>query len=200
MSCTLLDLASARVMPWKNGGGETLELAIAPAGAGLEHFQWRISSARVGAAAPFSTFAGVDRSLALLSGAGLRLQRGDGRAEVLYAGGAVVHFAGEEAITAALVDGPVSDLNLMTRRGAWCHRVAPLPLHGRQDVENDAELMLVWCQTGAGIECQLADGEEHSLAGGQGLLLESRPGSIALHAQQPALLYLARMQRETGGS
>ncbi|SFQ22142.1 HutD protein [Ectopseudomonas toyotomiensis] len=46
MPCTLLDLATARVMPWKNGGGETLELAIAPAGAGLEDFAWRISSAR----------------------------------------------------------------------------------------------------------------------------------------------------------
>ena len=54
-------------MPWKNGGGETLELAIAPAGAGLEDFAWRISSARVGAAGPFSACAGVDRSLALLS-------------------------------------------------------------------------------------------------------------------------------------
>jgi len=54
MPCTLLDLASARAMPWKNGGGETLELAIAPAGAGLEDFAWRISSARVGAAGPFS--------------------------------------------------------------------------------------------------------------------------------------------------
>lgn len=34
----LLDLATARAMPWKNGGGATLELAIAPAGAGLDDF------------------------------------------------------------------------------------------------------------------------------------------------------------------
>ena len=134
MPCTLLDLPSARAMPWKNGGGETLELAIAPAGAGLEDFAWRISSARVGAAGPFSAFAGVDRSLALLSGAGLRLQRGNGRIEELHAGGAVATFAGEEAITAVLLDGAVGDLNLMTRRGAWRHRLVPLPLHGQQEV------------------------------------------------------------------
>lgn len=200
MPCTLLDLATARVMPWKNGGGETLELAIAPTGAGLEDFAWRISSARVGAAGPFSTFAGVDRSLALLSGAGLRLQRGDGWIEELHAGGAVAAFAGEEAITAELVDGAVGDLNLMTRRGAWRHRLVPLPLHGQQEVENDAEVMLLWCQAGAAVECRLADGEMRSLEIGQGLLLESLPSPLVLHAQQPALLYLAWLWRETNGS
>lgn len=200
MTCTLLDLATARVMPWKNGGGETLELAIAPAGAGLEDFQWRISSARVAMAGPFSAFAGVDRSLALLGGAGLRLQRGDGRIEALQAGAAVASFAGEETINATLTDGPVTDLNLMTRRGVWRHRLAPLSLHGRQEMENDAELMLIWCQDGAGIDCQLPDGERYALKGGQGLLLERMPGALALQAAQPALLYLGWLQREIGGS
>ena len=197
MPCTLLDLPSARAMPWKNGGGETLELAIAPAGSGLDDFDWRISSARVGAAGPFSAFAGVDRSLALLSGAGLRLRRGDGRVEELHAGGAVAAFPGEEAISAQLVDGPVGDLNLMTRRGAWRHRLAPLRLHGRQELENDAEAMLLWCQDGAGIECRLPDGEMQRLESGQGLLLEDQPGPLELQAPQPALLYLGWLYRQS---
>lgn len=200
MPCSLLDLATARVMPWKNGSGETLELAIAPPGAGLEDFQWRLSSARVGAAEPFSSFADVDRSLALLTGAGLRLRRGDGRLEELHAGGAVAAFPGEEAITAELVDGPVGDLNLMTRRGAWRHRISPLRLHGQQEVKNDTELMLLWCQAGTGIECRLPGGEKRLLESGQGLLLDNLPGLLELHAQQPALLYLASLQRETSGS
>ena len=200
MPCVRLDLATARAMPWKNGGGETLELAIAPPGAGLEDFQWRISSARVAMAGPFSAFVGIDRSLALLSGAGLRLQGGDGRIENLHAGAAVASFAGEEAISATLSDGPVTDLNLMTRRGAWRQRLAPLSLHGRQEVENDAELMLLWCQNSAGIDCQLPDGERHVLKGGQGLLLERMPGALVLQAAQPALLYLGWLQHETGGS
>lgn len=197
MPCTLLDLAAARAMPWKNGGGETRELAIAPAGSGLDDFDWRISSARVGAAGPFSAFAGVDRSLALLSGAGLRLRRGDGRVEELHAGGAVAGFPGEEAISAQLLDGPVGDLNLMTRRGAWRHRLAPLRLHGRQELENDAEAMLLWCQDGAAVECRLPDGEKRLLESGQGLLLESLPGPLVLHAQQSALLYLAWLYRQS---
>lgn len=196
MPHSLLDLATARAMPWKNGGGETLELAIAPAGAGLDDFAWRISSARVAADGAFSRFAGVDRSLALLSGAGLRLQRGDGRVEELFSGGAVAQFPGEEAIAATLVDGPVGDLNLMTRRGVWRHRLAPLRLHGRQELHNDAAVMLLWCQAGAGIECRLPDGEMQRLESGQGLLLEDQPGPLALQAPQPALLYLAWLYRQ----
>jgi len=196
MPHTLLDLATARPMPWKNGGGETLELAIAPVGAGLDDFAWRISSARVAADGAFSRFVGIDRSLALLGGGGLRLQRGDGRVEELFSGGAVAEFPGEEAITATLADGPVGDLNLMTRRGVWRHRLAPLRLHGRQELENDAAAMLLWCQTGVAVECRLPGGEMRRLESGQGLLLEDQPGPLALQAPQPALLYLAWLYRQ----
>ena len=63
-------------------------------------------------------------------------------------------------------------------------------------MENDAEAMLLWCQDGAGIECRLAEGEKRLLASGQGLLLEGQRGSLALHAPQPALLYLGWLYRE----
>lgn len=196
MPCILLDLTTACVMPWKNGGGTTQELAIAPAGAGLDDFAWRISSAQVHSAGAFSTFVGIDRSLALLSGAGLRLQRSDGGVEELHSGGAVAQFAGEQAISATLLDGPVSDLNVMTRRGAWRHQLTPRRLLGREVLANDAELMLLWCQAGADIECRLPDGEQRFLQRGQGLLLQEQPGALTLHAQQPALLYLAWLYRQ----
>ncbi len=50
-----------RRMPWKNGSGETAEIAIWPDGVALDAFDWRISMARVAADGPFSAFAGVDR-------------------------------------------------------------------------------------------------------------------------------------------
>ena len=34
-----------RIMPWKNGGGTTTEIAVFPAGASLETFEWRFSPA-----------------------------------------------------------------------------------------------------------------------------------------------------------
>ncbi len=57
-----------RRMPWKNGGGETVEIAIAPAGASLDAFDWRISMACVASSGPFSRLPGIDRTLAVLAG------------------------------------------------------------------------------------------------------------------------------------
>src|SRR3546814_10305481 len=67
----VLRAAAHRVMPWKNGGGSTTEVAVAPDGAGLDEFDWRISMAVVGADGPFSGFPGVDRTLAVPARAGL---------------------------------------------------------------------------------------------------------------------------------
>jgi environmental stress-induced protein Ves len=60
-------------MPWKNGGDETTEVAAGPPGASLETFDWRISMAHIAQSGPFSLFPGVDRTLAVLSGVGIRL-------------------------------------------------------------------------------------------------------------------------------
>ena len=62
-----------RRMPWKNGGGETVEIAVSPEGAGLGDFDWRVSMARVEADGLFSVFPGVDRTLSILEGEGMVL-------------------------------------------------------------------------------------------------------------------------------
>ena len=66
----ILRAESYRRMPWKNGGGETTEIAVSPEGAGLDDFDWRVSMARVESSGPFSLFAGIDRTLAILEGEG----------------------------------------------------------------------------------------------------------------------------------
>lgn len=192
MPCTLLDPATVIAMPWKNGGGTTLQLAISPKGAGLEDFAWRISSAQVAVDGAFSSFPGVDRSLAVLAGNGLRLQREDGRIETLHSGGAVAVFAGEEAIDAQLLDSPITDLNLMTRRGVWRHELQPMKLLGKQMLENDAEVLLLWNAAQSAVEVW-AGGVMHSLAAGNGLLIENEPGQLHLQAQRPVQLYMARL-------
>ena len=52
----LLSAARRAAVPWKNGGGVTREVAAHPAGASLEDFDWRVSTAEVRAAGPFSGF------------------------------------------------------------------------------------------------------------------------------------------------
>ncbi|RUU10282.1 HutD family protein, partial [Mesorhizobium sp. M7A.T.Ca.TU.009.01.3.2] len=70
----ILRAAEYRSMPWKNGGGVTTEIAVSPSGAGLDDFDWRVSMARVELSGPFSQFAGIDRTLAVLEGEGIVLE------------------------------------------------------------------------------------------------------------------------------
>ena len=192
MPFTLLDPATVLAMPWKNGGGMTLQLAISPADAGLGDFAWRISSAQVAVGGAFSNFPGIDRSLAVLAGNGLHLQREDGQVETLDSAGAIAVFAGEEAIDAQLLDGPITDLNLMTRRSAWAHQVQLLKWQGAQWLENDAAVLLLWNAAQSAVDVN-AGGAMHHLAAGNGLLIENERGQLYLQAQRPALLYLARL-------
>ncbi|MDH1561726.1 HutD/Ves family protein [Ectopseudomonas chengduensis] len=192
MPCILLDPTTARAMPWKNGGGSTVELAISPADAGLEDFAWRISTAQVAVDGAFSSFPGIDRSLAVLAGNGVCLQRADGQREMLLSGGTIAVFGGEEAISAHLLDGPITDLNLMTRRGVWKHELQVMKWQGTQGLENDAAVLLLWNAAQSAVEVN-AGGAMHHLAAGNGLLIENEPGQLHLHAQRPALLYVTRL-------
>ncbi|MCC4116901.1 HutD family protein [Aromatoleum toluclasticum] len=136
-----------RRMPWKNGGGVTLEIAVAPAGAGLYDFEWRISSAHVEVAGPFSTFPGIDRSLALLGGAGMDLVV-DGRRAALAQDGPVCAFDGGAAARAELPVGPVTDFNVMSRRGRWTHRLTRMRLDTARELQTDADVALLYCASG----------------------------------------------------
>ena len=115
---TLLSLSphEYRRTRWKNGGGETSEIAVFPAAAGLDEFAWRVSIADVERDGPFSAFTGVDRSIVLLAGNGLRLT-GNGRSLDVCVPFEPVDFAGDVAMHGALLGGPSRDFNLMVRRG-----------------------------------------------------------------------------------
>ena len=109
-----------RVMPWKNGGGVTREILVEPDPADPSQFLWRISIATVAQAGPFSRFAGIDRSIAVLDGAGMRLDV-DGRPAAVLRGGAPFRFSGDADVFSELIDGETIDLNVMTRRGRFDH-------------------------------------------------------------------------------
>ena len=116
MSATRFALADIVPTPWKNGGGATREIACWPAGTGLDSFDWRISVATIAADGAFSVFAGIDRSITLLSGDGVLLhgEHGTHRIDQKLVPFA---FAGETPIRATLLGGASDDFNVMTRRG-----------------------------------------------------------------------------------
>ena len=120
--------ASQRVVPWRNGGGTTREIAIDPPDADVGGaFRWRVSRAHVAADGPFSRFPGIDRSLWLVAGDGIELDV-DGVRTRLDAPGARCDFAGECAVHGRLLGGAIDDLNVMVDRARghgqstwqWC--------------------------------------------------------------------------------
>ncbi|MBB3978119.1 hypothetical protein GGQ64_003333 [Rhizobium azooxidifex] len=116
-------LASARHrrMPWKNGGGETVEVAVFPEDSDLAGFGWRVSMATVASDGPFSLFPGIDRTLALLSGQGMELEiEGMGR-HLLVPESTPLPFPADAQTSARLTGGAITDLNVMTRRGLFRH-------------------------------------------------------------------------------
>lgn len=105
--------ADRRFRPWKNGGGETAEIVVSPAGAGIDDFDWRISTAVVAADGPFSVFPGVDRVLAVIEGAMVLTM--DGVPHRLSADSAPLAFPGDLPCEAR-VESAVLDFNVMVRR------------------------------------------------------------------------------------
>jgi uncharacterized protein len=101
-----------RMMPWKNGGGETTEIFVSPV---TGNFDWRVSIAKVNSDGPFSTFSGYERHIMTLSGQGMTLDiegRGVSELEPLKP----FSFSGDLRVNGSLVDGPVLDFNLIVRR------------------------------------------------------------------------------------
>jgi uncharacterized protein len=113
--------------PWKNGGGITHEaIRVPPTG---ESFRWRLSVAEIEASGPFSDFAGYDRKMALLRGAGVSLTFENGQITYLRAAGDLVEFDGALRTECELLDGPCVDLNLMVSQAlegvkTWVHSLA----------------------------------------------------------------------------
>ena len=144
----ILRAADGRRTPWKNGGGETVEIAVHPPGAALDGFDWRISTALVATDGPFSAFSGIDRTLVVLTGAGLELAIGAAAPVRLTADSAPFAFPADAPCTGRLLGGPVTDLNVMTRRGIFVHAVRRLALGGPATLDAKGGTVLVVCRTG----------------------------------------------------
>ena len=153
----VLRAAGHRRMPWRNGGGVTTEIAVFPEAAGLDDFEWRLSMASVASDGPFSSFGGVDRTLAVLEGEGIVLSV-EGQAEArMTPASPPVAFAADQPASARLIAGPITDLNAMTRRGLWTHRMERLVVRGSSTIAESGRLTIVFCASGSPT---ISDGKE----------------------------------------
>ncbi len=99
-------------MPWANGRGTSYEIASDRSEAG--EWTWRLAMAPVNEDGPFSRIECVNRSLAVVEGAGMFLSVDRKKLQCLPM--QVVRFRGDAVTEAALTDGPIMDINLMVRR------------------------------------------------------------------------------------
>ncbi|RDW13100.1 HutD/Ves family protein [Paracoccus thiocyanatus] len=126
MAHRILKAADHRRMPWKNGRGQTVQVAIHPPPAGLADFGWRVSMADVAEDGGFSIFPQIDRSLAVLTGKGIELQVQGRDPQALTPDGPPLSFPADQPCSARLLAGPITDLNVMTRCGGFTHRLSRL--------------------------------------------------------------------------
>lgn len=132
-----------RRMPWKNGRGETVEIAVFPKDASMETFGWRVSMASVATDGPFSVFPGVDRTLSILDGSGMVLEIAEREPVTLTALDAPHAFPADAATNATLVDGAITDLNVMTRRGTFVHAVERRVIDGITEMTHDGGMLML---------------------------------------------------------
>jgi environmental stress-induced protein Ves len=159
----LLRFRDNRRMPWKNGGGETIEIATTPDGATFETFNWRVSMARVEQSGPFSQFPGIDRSLSIIAGAGITLDLPETGAVMLDRSAPPFFFPGDDGASCTLLDGPIDDLNVMTRRGRCRQRVTRYRLAAPANFSWQGDVALV-----------IAVGKVDIAAGGTAVSLDAK--------------------------
>jgi environmental stress-induced protein Ves len=103
-------------MPWRNGGGVTLEIAREPARG--EEFAWRLSLAQVEGSCDFSPYPGYRRAIVLVDGEALRLRfRGHG-GHSLSPTNRGTRFDGDWKTRCVLPRGACTDLSLIVRKGS----------------------------------------------------------------------------------
>jgi uncharacterized protein len=165
-------------MPWKNGGGETIEIGIAPDKSSLDTFDWRISRARIDRSGPFSPFPGIDRTIAAIEGEGILLCFENADPVTLTPAGAPLSFAGEMRVESEIINGTVTDLNVMTRRGRYRHRLTVLADSGSVDLSaGPHETVAIVAAGSANLRARAGDIQ---LSDGDAILLSAADGIVSV--------------------
>ncbi|PDT04739.1 HutD-family protein [Rhizobium chutanense] len=184
----ILRAADHKRMPWKNGGGETVEIAVSPEDAGLAGFDWRVSMATVATDGPFSIFPGIDRTLAILDGNGMVLDIEGSAPALLTTASDPLAFPADIPVAARLQDGAITDLNVMTRRNGLAHALSQIEVDGGKIVPLSSTTSLFLCHSGT-LSFRWND-ETGGLAAGDALLIENAAGT-ELKIDGDAKCYLA---------
>ena len=111
----MIPFHSLAISPWRNGAGRKADIATGPG--------WLLGFAFLDADADFSDYAGHDRTITLVAGAGFVLEGADGTRLVVDRPFAPTGFDGGWICRCRLLDGPCVVLNALSDRARWAHAV-----------------------------------------------------------------------------
>lgn len=168
---TIIPASAYRRMPWKNGQGETTEIAAEP---GHGQFLWRVSIADVVRSGPFSAYPGMERWITVLEGAGMRLLVGEDPPRLVRTLDPPVCFPGDAATSCEIIDGAIRDFNLMLDRRHVEGRLAVLAAPAPYRLESETTLLFAVTR---GVTVSAGDRSIELPVGDTALL--SSPGGIA---------------------
>lgn len=181
---TTLDPASYRHMPWKNGGGVTIDIAVTMlpgfAAGSWEGIIWRFSRTAIVTPGAFSDLSGYDRQLALVSGEGLVLGTPVGEIDVRQPF-RPVRFGGETSIVSRLEAGPVEVVNLIGDRSRVSIELSCLA--GGATHACPAGVHIIYAATSScelainGNACEIAAGHAMRIDAGEDFTVASRLGT-----------------------
>jgi environmental stress-induced protein Ves len=131
MKITPLPFADYRRVPWRNGGGQAMDIAVQTAAAGsADEFTWRVALAEIDQDGPFSAYGqGIERIITLLDGPGFDLDVADGPAIAVRERHMPVRFRGDKPTSCRLQDGRCIVFNVMhdLQQSAQLNIITPLP-------------------------------------------------------------------------
>ncbi len=136
-------LHTIRPKLWKNGGGQTREIACSLPDEGY----WRLSIADVTQEGPFSLFAGLSRILTVIEGSGLCLNIAGQTHNIGFLN--PILFSGEDETVSILSDGSIRGFNLIFDQHAWrASAIADCPEYLQTIGTDVPALTAVYCVRG----------------------------------------------------
>lgn len=172
--------------PWKNGGGVTREIVSARDDSGGADFLWRVSIATISASGPFSRFEDIDRTIAVLSGNGIRLSHPSGTT-ALTTSTPPYAFAGETAISADIIEGETTDLNAMSLRHRFHHEMQRHLVSPETTIRTTAHQSVI---VFGGPLTLCHSGENHVVTALDAMVGIARDSMLTLNASEPTQYYL----------
>jgi len=168
MKFTLLTPNDYRSVPWKNGRGVTHEIIREPQEEGPP-FHWLISMTEIKESGPFPNLPEYRRIISTLEGRGMRLTVDGRESETLLKYQPFI-FEGESLVESELLDGPVSDFNLIYRRDLCRVRFQWLKVGEQQTVCTQSARLVLFSVNELRV---LANEESFSLGHNHALLVEN---------------------------